>query len=116
MSKEFEVYIEYSMELEEFFKKLWNVLPSIKRDVESAVSAAKLYLFGSIVKGRYTYASDVDILIVLENLEGVDVDALKARIKGKHRSYPIELHVVDKSTFEKWYKRFIKPEELIELA
>jgi len=116
LSKGFEIYIEYSRELEKLFRNLQNVLLSIKEDIERDVPVAKIYLFGSVARGRYTYASDIDILVVLESLGGVDIDTLKTHIKTRYRGYPIELHITDRQTFEKWYKRFIKPEELIEIA
>lgn len=114
-SKGFDVYIEYSRELEEFYGKLREVLLSVKGEVRSIAPTAEVYLFGSVAKGEFTAASDVDILVVLESFEEVNVYALKARIKSKYRSYPIELHVTDRSTFERWYRRFIKPEELREV-
>ncbi|MEM2297025.1 MAG: nucleotidyltransferase domain-containing protein [Ignisphaera sp.] len=116
MSKEFEAYIIYAKELERFFRNLQSILSSVKRDIEKVEPRSKVYLFGSVARGWYTYASDVDILVVLENLGCVDVDALKIYIKSRYRGYPIELHIVDRQTFEKWYKRFIKPEELIEIT
>lgn len=116
MSREFEVYIEYARELEKFFGDLRSVLLSIKRDVEQVAPGARVYLFGSVARGEHTYASDVDVLVVLESLSDVDVDSLKARIKTKYRGCPIELHVVDRREFEGWYRRFIRPGELLEIA
>lgn len=65
MSKEFEAYIEYSRELEVFFEKLWSVRSPLRKTLRVLRHPPKLYLFGSIARGRYTYASNIDILIVL---------------------------------------------------
>jgi len=80
------------------------------------VPRAKIYLFSSVARGRYTYLSDIDIPTVLENLHNIDVDTLKIYIKSRYRGYPIELHIVDRQTFKKCCVKFIKPEELIEIT
>jgi len=59
---------------------------------------AKVYVFGSIVRGRYTGVSDIDIMVVTEKID------LKYEIMVEvYRSMeaPVELHVITKEQLEK---------------
>ena len=73
---------------------------------------AKVYMFGSVVKGRHTAASDIDILVVTER-----VDLKYDMMVEVYRSLdaPIELHITTRDKFEGWYRRFID-EEFIEIG
>ncbi|MGC8570330.1 MAG: nucleotidyltransferase domain-containing protein [Caldivirga sp.] len=62
-------------------------------------------MFGSVVRGRYTAASDIDILIITNSRKEV-IDALKARIYSKIDA-PIQVHIVTQEQYERWYRRFI---------
>lgn len=115
MSKGFEVYVEYAVKMENVLTNLRNVLSSIKRDILECAPSAKVYLFGSIARGKYTAASDIDILIVVSKIEEIDVYKLKLLIKKKYLGYPIEIHIVDREMVEKWYTRFIEREEMVEI-
>lgn len=114
MSKEFEIYLDYATRMKNLLANLKDVLLSIKKDIVERVPNAKIYLFGSIARGRYTAASDVDILVVVDDLQGVDIYKLKTLIKMKYPGYPIELHIIDTETLEKWYTKFIEKGELVE--
>jgi predicted nucleotidyltransferase len=73
---------------------------------------ARVYVFGSVVRGEYTALSDIDILAVISNLD------LKYNIMVTVYSEvnaPVELHIVTPELYENWYERFIKPEEIIEI-
>lgn len=115
MSKEFEVYIEYAAKLRDLLANLQSVLSSIKRDILERAPNAKMYIFGSVARGDYTAASDIDVPVVVSSLENVDVYGLKALVKKRYPGYPIEVHITDKETFRRWYMRFIREEELIEV-
>lgn len=76
---------------------------------------SKVYVFGSVIKGRYTAASDIDILVVLEkNVSKNEEYKVKAEVY-KSTEAPIELHITSIEKFEHWYKRFIKEGELVEV-
>ncbi|MEM3404551.1 MAG: nucleotidyltransferase domain-containing protein [Nitrososphaeria archaeon] len=72
-------------------------------------------MFGSIVKGRYTASSDIDVLVVLQKSPSKDKEyEVKAEVYMSTEA-PIELHIASVEKFERWYKRFIKEEELFEV-
>lgn len=73
---------------------------------------AEVYVFGSVVRGRYTAASDIDILVITRRIE------LKYLIMVevyRRLEAPIELHITTPEIFERWYRRFIAPEEMIKI-
>ena len=81
-------------------RKVKGVLRSIREDIS-------VYLFGSSLEGRYTAASDIDILAVVE---GGLSEGERARIKALVYSAidaPIELHVITRDELERWYSRFV---------
>lgn len=115
MSRGFEIYIEYSKRVRDVLENPLGLLAGIKNDILRYVQDAKVYLFGSVAQGKYTLSSDIDILVVSDRLEGIDKDAIKAYVKMRYIDYPIELHMISRREFERWYRRFIDESELIEI-
>jgi predicted nucleotidyltransferase len=52
----------------------------------------KIYVFGSVVRGLYTVSSDIDILIITENVN-LKYDSMVA-VYRELIDAPIQLHVV----------------------
>lgn len=70
----------------------------------------EVLLFGSVVEGQCTMASDIDLLIVSDEVpRGLDERAkLLNRINDAlGHLHPFELHLITTKEFE-WYKRFMK--------
>ncbi len=90
-----------------------EVARRVKEIVRRIDPNARVYVFGSVVRGKYTAASDIDILIVTEKIE----EKYKIMVKVyKEIKAPIELHITTPQKYATWYKKFIKPEEIIEVA
>jgi predicted nucleotidyltransferase len=68
MLREFDLYIETSKEYAEHIKKYKEVGKKIKDFVLSIYPESKIYIFGSIIEGKATLASDIDILIVVNKI------------------------------------------------
>ncbi len=69
-----------------------------------------MLVFGSVVEGKHTPASDIDILICSKNAPRKMED--KAKIVGRILKEidvfaPFEIHLVNPKEFE-WYKRFLR--------
>ena len=95
-----------------FLKDYTQTARRVKEIVKEIDPKVRVYVFGSVVKGRYTASSDIDILVVTERIEkkyDMMVKVYKT-IKG-----PVELHVTTPEMFESWYMRFIEPDEIIEV-
>lgn len=93
-------------------KKVLTTVEKVKEIVRTIDPTARIYLFGSATRGELTVLSDIDILVSTKRLD------LKYEIMVKiykNVEEPIELHVVSEEHLEKWYKKFIRPEELIEV-
>ena len=89
-----------------------EVVKKIKEIVRRLDPHARVYVFGSVVKGEYTGASDIDVLVIISKKDlkyKIMVEAYKCT------EAPIELHVVTEEEFRNWYRRFLKENELIEV-
>lgn len=88
--------------------KLLNNYMAIAKKVKEITTKfdpdAEVYVFGSVVEGRITGASDIDILIISERKE------LEYKIKvevAKNIDAPIQIHFATRDQYDRWYKRFI---------
>lgn len=106
MSKGFEIYLESGRKALEQLGKYAEIAKMVKGIVESHWKGARVYAFGSALKGRYTAVSDIDILVVVDGVSREDAYRVKAAVYGAVDA-PIELHVASSEEFERWYKRFI---------
>ncbi|MBS7247194.1 MAG: nucleotidyltransferase domain-containing protein [Candidatus Jordarchaeales archaeon] len=89
-----------------------EVARRVKSIVHSIDPEAKVYIFGSAARGEATAMSDIDVMVVT----GVVERKYEMMVKV-YRSVEenVELHVVTEELLEKWYRRFIPAEELIEV-
>lgn len=106
MSKEFESYIESGRKTLEQLNNYMGIAERVKGMVDEFWRDAKVYVFGSVLEGKYTSMSDIDILIVVDGVSREEAYKVKATVY-KDIDAPIELHVASSEEFERWYKRFI---------
>jgi hypothetical protein len=105
-----EVVKEFIEEKKEAIKDLPSILKGIAKRVRDLLGEkAKVYIFGSYVKGDFQpLLSDIDILIVSEKIKNMDDRAkislkIKEGLKGRSM---FEIHLVNEKEFE-WYKFFV---------
>jgi len=82
----------------EYLKSYRAVAERVKEIVKSLDPSAKTYVFGSVVRGLYTASSDIDILIVTENIN-LKYDIIVA-VYRELIDAPIQLHVVTPGLYE----------------
>ncbi len=102
----------YELRILDLISNYLEVGRKVKEIVKKFDPHAKVYIFGSVVKGRYTGASDIDILIITNRKD------LKYRMMVEVYRYieaPVELHIVTNEEFREWYYRFIGSDELVEV-
>lgn len=80
--------------------------------VKNVLPDSRIYVFGSVVKGEATAASDIDVLIVSNAVpkSGLERAGLKVRIEEAAALppyHPFELHLADEKEAE-WYFRRVK--------
>jgi len=106
----------YSEILAELLGERRRLLEDWKRIAAEAARAvrelypdARVYVAGSLVEGRATAASDIDLLVVLPHQptarEAAMVIAHIWEKLGLPLSHPLEVHVVSRSDLEKYRRR-----------
>jgi hypothetical protein len=83
-----------------------EVAREVKKIVNSIFRGSKVYVFGSVTKGKQTAMSDIDILIVVDGVNQDQAYEVEAKIYSAIDA-PIELHVASTEEFSRWYSRFI---------
>jgi len=115
LSGGFDIYIEGGLRIKQLLDNIWQLLAEVKQQILKLMPEAEVYLFGSVARGRYTAAGDIDILVVTDVSDWELVDTVKARLKRMFIDTPVEFHIVDGIMFERWYKRFIGEDELVKI-
>ena len=115
LSTEFSIFIEEAIKYRKYFENPVELGKKVKEIISKYVRDIEVYVFGSVVRGRYTASSDIDILVVTPiKLSREDIYRLKTEVIVSIDA-PLELHIVSRDEFENWYKRFISKEELHEI-
>ncbi len=104
-----DILLEEAKENKKYFCDYLKYLKIVKEEVNKILKGAKVYVFGSVVKGNFNFASDIDVLIVCENLDPSKRTLIKTLIYKKIGFFsPFEIHVITKEEYLCWYKNFIK--------
>jgi predicted nucleotidyltransferase len=116
LSKGFDIYIDEGLRIRQVFDNIWEFLSDVKEQILKQFPVAEVYLFGSVARGRYTAASDIDVLVVTDVSGWELFDRAKAKLRRMFIDTPVELYIVDRTMFERWYKkRFIGEDELVKI-
>ncbi|WP_457753227.1 nucleotidyltransferase domain-containing protein [Thermococcus sp.] len=96
----------------DMIKNYEHYLPLIKKACEKVLGKCEVYVFGSVVEGKFTAGSDVDILIKAKKIpknvkERASIIVEIEEKAGLPYDHPFELHLVDEDGF-KWYVGTLK--------
>jgi len=80
-----------------YLKNYMEVAQEVKGILKAIDPQVKVYVFGSAVKGKFTAASDIDILAVTEAIERKKEMIVEVYKKIKA---PVDLHVISPNKFE----------------
>ena len=105
MEEYFDSLIERSRVLKEWRK----YVPEIERAAAKLLGKVEVYVFGSAVRGELVGGSDIDILIVSDNVpeENIERAVLKTeieRLAKLPKNHPFEIHLANRKE-AKWYYR-----------
>ncbi|MEM5874728.1 MAG: nucleotidyltransferase domain-containing protein [Candidatus Aenigmatarchaeota archaeon] len=105
-----QVLSEIERENKKYFKNYIKYAKIAKVVSKRELGGVKVFVFGSVIEGLATPASDIDLLIVSKNMPSLMNERAKLSVKilkkiGLLSSF--EIHLVNEREFE-WYKRFIK--------
>lgn len=104
----FEQYIKSGRETLHHLRNYREIAKSVKEIVMKRYPEAEVYVFGSAVEGKFTAASDIDILIVSDDVERDEGSLLKAEIlRQVGYSVPLQIHVATSRQLTDWYLRFV---------
>lgn len=84
-----------------YLKRHMEIAYDVKKIIKEIDSNAKVYVFGSTVRGKYTASSDIDILVITEKIGEKNRMVVEVY---KHVEAPVELHTVTPEKSENWYK------------
>ncbi|MBS7606162.1 MAG: nucleotidyltransferase domain-containing protein [Candidatus Bathyarchaeia archaeon] len=96
----------------EEYRNYLKVVKKVKEIVHNIDPNARIFVFGSVIRGTATAMSDIDILVVTKMIER-KYDIMVKVYKAVEEN--VELHVVTEEVLERWYRRFIPDKELIEV-
>jgi predicted nucleotidyltransferase len=107
-----EKYIDFLTERAEMIRNWDSYVVKIARAAKSILPDAKVYVFGSVLRGEAVGGSDVDILIVSKCMPRSNIERaeIKLRIEGLVSlppHHPFELHLADEREME-WYAERVK--------
>lgn len=104
--------IPYEIKVIQYLKKWREVAEQVKSIIKNFDPKAEVYVFGSVISGKYTGASDLDILIITNTIDkkyDIMVEVYKS-IEA-----PIELHIITPQQFKKWYRKFIPNNQITKI-
>ncbi|WP_297536530.1 nucleotidyltransferase domain-containing protein [Thermococcus sp.] len=102
-------------------KNYRRYLPAIKRACEEVFGECELYVFGSVLTGKFTAGSDVDLLVKVKNAPKGPRERAKLEVKieelaGLPDYHPFEFHIVDDAGFKRYMEILkVKPVKVEEL-
>lgn len=108
----FDLYIDSGKEILRNIREYKKIVARIKEIALRHCENAEVYVFGSVLSGKVTASSDIDVLIIA-NLADESRTKLKADILRELGFPPVEIHVVSKEEFKRWYSKFIDKIERI---
>ena len=101
---------EITEERESYFKDYIRFVSEIKKKAGILLKKeVRVIVFGSTVKNLYhPFLSDIDVLVISDNLPENWEDRRSIRLKLKPSGSPFQIHLITNKEFETHYKNFIK--------
>lgn len=96
---------------EMYFRNYKSYCQEIKKIAKCSLKEVRVLVFGSVVKDKHTPSSDIDVLIISNNLpeEFEEREKVKTNIKSKIDPFsPFQLHLATPKEFKEWYENFLK--------
>ena len=125
---ETDVYIEFVREkmrlLSDFPRLSVLIYNAVKQALEKYNVRGEVYFFGSVIEGKYTASSDIDVAILVESIpkerkEIVNEVMRKLESEGLPFWFPLEIHFFTPflfSAFKKGGANFVRAEDYIKTS
>lgn len=109
----YEVLAEAMLERRRILEDWRRVVEELARIVRRVYPEARVYVTGSVARGEWIAASDLDVVIVLPRepspREAAEVISLVWERLGLPPSHPLEIHVVGPKSFERYKRGALQP-------
>jgi len=102
---------KYEEKIMEYLKNYMYVAHKVKEIIRKTDPDAKIYVFGSVVKGKYTASSDIDILVDFEK-EGKTFDNYMGLKYFLQELFGLEVDLIMKGALKEELKDMILREVL----
>lgn len=95
---------------EKYFKNIEFYGKEIKKIINEILPCSRVLFFGSAIRKDYFKGSDIDVLIISENIPSDSFRRAEIVIKIKEifPDNPFQFHFATPEEYEFWYKKFIK--------
>jgi len=105
-----ENYVDILVRRAEMVKNWREYVSSLAEAVRAIIPGSRVYVFGSVVEGRSTGGSDVDVLIVSDRIPRGNLERARLKVRIEELSslppyHPFELHLADREEGEWYFKR-----------
>jgi predicted nucleotidyltransferase len=110
MKSFYEIVLEEALERKEYLDNYLIYAREIKERAKKLLGDVKVFVFGSVVSGDYNPMSDIDILIISDNIpEGaIEQAKIKVLLTEGYKPGVFQIHLAKPDEYENWYKNFIK--------
>ncbi|MCX7705814.1 MAG: nucleotidyltransferase domain-containing protein [bacterium] len=99
---------EITREKKKYFDNYMDFVREIKKEAGRILRNVRVIVFGSVVKKNHTPLSDIDVLIICDELPDNWEERRMLRAKIKPPFSPFQIHLVTDKEFLNSYKNFIK--------
>jgi len=113
-----ETYVDILLERARMVREWRSYVAKIADSARRILPDARIYVFGSVVRGEATGGSDVDVLIVSKGVPRGNIGRAELRerielLSGLPLHHPFEIHLVSEDEAE-WY--FARVEGIVEIG
>ena len=99
-----DVLVEYARERFGTLKNSKNVVLEVRDIIRKFDKSARIFHFGSTLRGDWNAYSDIDILVILNDQSVRDSITVEV---FQQLNAPVELHFCTGEQFRSWYMKFI---------
>lgn len=115
-SKGYDTIAQNAKKRVQYIENYIEVARRVKKIIYHTCKEAKVYVFGSVFKVKYTASSDIDLLVVLPFSPSLEIRSqLMAEVFTRFPDAPIDLHITDVKGYKNWYSRSLNEKELVEI-
>jgi hypothetical protein len=106
-----DILLERQRYRRKYFENYRFYVKKIAKLAEEMLGSVRVLVFGSVIENAYHPGSDIDVLMISEDLPSELEERAKIRTKikaGIDPFSPFQIHLATPKEFEDWLKNFLK--------